>query len=43
MKLDSPNTTSQVTYTLRARTNSGTFRITQHNQTSVIIVMEVGA
>jgi len=43
MKLDSPNTTSQVTYQLRARTNSGGFRITQHNQTSSIIVMEVGA
>ena len=43
LKLDSPNTTSQVTYTIRARTDSGGFRITQHNQTSVIIVMEVGA
>ena len=43
MKLDSPNTTSQVTYTIRARTDSGTFRINQNNQTSVIIVMEVGA
>ena len=43
MKLDSPNTTSQVTYTVQVRTNSGTMRIGQNNMRNSIVVMEVGA
>ena len=43
LKLDSPNTTSQVTYSVKVRTNTGTIRIGQHNMRNSIVVMEVGA
>ena len=43
LKLDSPNTTSQVTYTVQVRTNTGTMRIGQNNMRNSIVVMEVGA
>ncbi len=42
LKLDSPNTTSQVTYSVQVRTNSGTIRIGQNNMRNSIVVMEVG-
>ena len=43
MKLDSPNTTSKVTYEVSVRTTAGTLRIGQHNLRQSIVVMEVGA
>jgi len=43
LKLDSPNTTSQVTYSVKVRTNTGTIRIGQNNMRNSIVVMEVGA
>ena len=43
MKLDSPNTTSQVTYAVYVRTSGSTLRVGQHNLRQSIVVMEVGA
>ena len=44
MKLDSPNTTSQVTYAVYVRSNGGgTLRVGQSNLRQSIVVMEVGA
>ena len=44
LKLDSPNTTSQVTYAVYVRSSNGnTIRVGQHNIRQSIVVMEVGA
>lgn len=43
LKLDSPNTTSQITYSVRVRANSSTARFGQNNLRSSIVAMEVGA
>jgi len=44
MKLDSPSTTSQITYSVQVRTNNGsTFRVGQHQLRQSIVAIEVGA
>jgi len=43
MKLDSPNTTSQVTYAVYLRTSGGTARLGQNNMRNSIVAMEVSA
>jgi hypothetical protein len=43
LKLDSPSTTSQITYSVRIRTSTPTARFGQHNLRSSIVAMEVGS
>ena len=43
LKLDSPNTTSQITYSVYIRVNSSTGRIGQNNLRQSIVAIEVGA
>jgi len=43
MKLDSPNTTSQVTYAVYVRSSGSNLRVGQHNLRQSIVVMEVGS